>query len=308
MSGIAVDYSFSHPDPAALKAAGVSLVIRYTTGTKALTPAEATALRNLGIDIALVHETDAGRVNSGGQSGGADDMLQVNFLCGILGYPAGGTVFFADDTAPNFQGAMAYFQGVRSRKGLHLIGWYGGLGVGMALKAAGLIDVVWVANASSWSGFPNWDVMAPVVRVNPQVNMLQSLDHPLPGIAGSSYDFDEVLRPFPVWGSAPPAPPAPPVPPMQHPSIDIGEAVNSTDISGIHLGDQGEGVIDVAGVASAKVLSSIVIGGSDPLVPGKGYQKTPITRLLPTPGDKPARIVITGGEVHGVYTVRVTSS
>lgn len=306
MSQHAVDYSWSHPDPAAMQAAGVKLVIRYTTGTKALSAAEATALRAHDIAIALVFETSIQRANTGGVAGGTEDAAQARDFGASRGYPSDGVIFFACDTGPILDRCRKYFQGVRGVLRHRSVGWYGGMGVGLQLQAEGLVDVVWVANAASWSGYRHWTEMAVAARANPRVSVLQSLDHPLPGLTPGAYDYDELLRPFPAWGmSVTPDPVPVPVPPYeQHPAVNIGDKVNRLDITGIHLDDQGCGFVDVRGVTTATFEYATIFGGTNPSDPAHpGYQKTPRTRVVS--GRNPARVVITDGEPGGVYTLRV---
>lgn len=274
MNAIAVDYSFSVPSPAALKAAGVGLVIRYTTGKKALTVPEAQALRAADIGIALVHETSIDRVNTGGVNGGKEDMAQAGVFGARIGYPTSGVVFFACDTAAVTSAARAYFRGVKSVSGSQPIGWYGGMQSGLQLLAKHLVDVVWVANAASWSGYRHWDDMAPAVRANPNVSMLQHLDHPLPGIAASTYDYDEVLHPFPAWGVSLPAPSPSPVPPTST-TTDLGDVtLKHTVINPVTLDSKGDGYI-----AAPKGTSFVQVQAGPEPTPDHGYIPRPTASL-----------------------------
>lgn len=303
MTELAIDYSFSRPAPAAIKAAGVAGVIRYTTGDKAITRVEAEVLRALGIWIALVRETDPSRINTAGSDGGMADAVEENGFADELGYPADAVIFYACDTTPSRAGAFAYFTGVRAAHRTRLIGWYGGMQVGLALKAAGLVDVVWVANAASWSGFRHFDELAPVARQAVGVSMLQSTVRTLPGLNPSSYDLDEVLVPFPAWGSSPAPAPAPPKP---IPPVTIGlpgETMSATRVVTMPLDEHGNGTVDVPGVKYADRRAVSVDGVHNPPDKPAGYVAIP--RVAFDEVTSPLRVVIEGGVPEGRYVILV---
>lgn len=102
-----------------------------------------------------------------------------------------------------------------------------------------------------------------------------------------------------------PAPkPVPPVPPKQAQTIDHGDNVKTTDITGIHLDSHGNGEVAVKGVPEAHVSALVIVGGDDANAQ-KRYDKVPVARVVA--GSNPALIVIESGEPAGVYTVRVSS-
>jgi hypothetical protein len=198
---ICIDYSFARPNPAAIRAAGVSGVMRYLSHSPAknLSVGEAGALKSAGLWIGLNWESTATRVNTAGAGGGQTDARIANAMADQLGVPAAAAIFYSCDTAPNVAAARAYFLGVRSAGG-RPVGWYGGALTGRILRSEGLVSYVWVANAASWSGFRHWDDMANAARTWSDVHMLQHVDRPLPGLDPGAYDLNEVLRPFPAWG------------------------------------------------------------------------------------------------------------
>lgn len=190
------DYSFSRPDPRALKAAGYSGVLRYVcpdnpnTHGKIITRAEYDALRAAGLTVTLNFEWSTTREINGGYQGGVDDARVAEAQANAIGYPSDEPIYFSCDTYSTPAQVGAYHQGVKAvcRRP---IGFYGGMGTGLSLMVAGLVSRLWVANAASWSGFSQWSDLR--ARVAPEAHLIQHLDHPL-GFAGA-IDHNEVLRP-----------------------------------------------------------------------------------------------------------------
>lgn len=240
----AIDYSFARPAPAAIKASGAEGVIRYVSkGAKGLTAAEARGLLAVGLWIGLVYEGAAGDAKLGTARGAADARFANDDLDG-LGCPSSAAVFYACDTHATIEEVRPYFQGVKS-VGRRRRGWYGGLFVGLQLQAEGLIDYVWAANATSWSGFANFGDLQNAARAH-HVAMLQHLDHPLPGIPPAAYDFDEVITRFPAWGYTPQEAP------VRRPDLHIkvtSPIVGYLDIEGVGawLALEDGGVLTLAG-------------------------------------------------------------
>lgn len=214
----ALDYSFARPPVAELRAAGIGLVVRYDgpvgPGQKGLSKDEAQALRAAGIAIGVVHEGSAGDAKLGTVKGSSDAVNSTERL-DLVGCPRSAAVFFACDTFCTVGEVRPYFQGVRPHNP-RPVGWYGGLGVGLQLHAEGLVDHVWAANATSWSGFsgPNAFAELETAAHAHGIAMLQHLDHPFGQLPSGSYDYDEIITPFPAWGYNPEATPV--VPPKMH--------------------------------------------------------------------------------------------
>jgi hypothetical protein len=201
MTELVIDYSFARPDPHVIKAAGVVGVMRYLShpSSKDLSAAEAHALLDVGLWIGLNWETTANRAITGGATGGAADAASANNLADSIGAPHNIPIFYSVDTAPTDEQAIEeYFKGVRSQ-GRRPVGVYGGLGLGLHLRAKNIAEYVWVANAASWSGFSHWDAMANAARISP-AHLLQHVDRPLPGLPPTAYDLDETINYFPAWG------------------------------------------------------------------------------------------------------------
>lgn len=197
----AIDYSFSRPAPASIKNAGVTGVVRYVSKTpKGLTAAEARALRALGLWISPVYEGNPGDAKLGAAKGAADARF-ANADLDSIGCPGSALVWYACDQFSTVDQVRPYFQGVHG-VGRRPRGWYGGLGVGLQLHAEGLVDRVWAANATSWSGMANFAALEAASHAH-GIAMLQHLDHPFSAIPAAAYDYDEVIVPFPAWGFTP---------------------------------------------------------------------------------------------------------
>src|SRR5262245_1036236 len=93
-----VDYAWSHPTPAALKAAGARFVCRYLSpdSTKNLSKTEAAALAAVGIWCVAVWESNAGRALAGTAAGTADAKTALAQAT-AAGMPSGRPIFFAVD-------------------------------------------------------------------------------------------------------------------------------------------------------------------------------------------------------------------
>src|SRR5438067_13461465 len=93
-----VDYPWSHPAPAALRAAGIGFAMRYlsTDASKNLTRSEADALAAEGIWVGVVWETTATRMLSG-YAGGAADAATALRQANACGMPPGRPIYFAAD-------------------------------------------------------------------------------------------------------------------------------------------------------------------------------------------------------------------
>jgi hypothetical protein len=87
---LAIDYAWQHPDPAAIRAAGYSAVLRYvsTDPSKDLTPAEATDLGAAGLGVGLIYETTASR-SLGSTVAGQEDGAAMRARLAYLGATPG---------------------------------------------------------------------------------------------------------------------------------------------------------------------------------------------------------------------------
>lgn len=155
-----IDYSFSHPTPAQIKAYGAAFVCRYlapinaSTRAKVLTRAEAQALHAADLDVVLVWEWTADRA-AAGRAAGVSDARAALAQATALG-AEGAVLYFAVDydasaSACRPGGAVyAYAQGWASVLGADRSGVYGGYTAVAALMSAGLCRYGWQTTA--WSG------------------------------------------------------------------------------------------------------------------------------------------------------------
>ena len=142
-----VDYSFDHPTPAELKAAGKHFACRYVyphsqdPNTKNLTRAEAAALHAHGIEVVSNFESTAGRALEGHDAGVADAKA-ADTQHRECGGPADRPIIFSvdRDTSPaDYPKLDGYFRGVASVIGESRTGVYGEHDVCKHLIEAGLI-------------------------------------------------------------------------------------------------------------------------------------------------------------------------
>jgi hypothetical protein len=126
-----VDYSFSRPNPAALKGAGKHFAVRYV-GTphsdKNLTRTEAAALLTVGIDLVAVYETTAGFML---QENGVEAAERAFTNAWNLGMPRTRPIYFALDVNPStftdsqWSRCYGFLQAARHWVGGPYVGVYG---------------------------------------------------------------------------------------------------------------------------------------------------------------------------------------
>ena len=208
-----VDYSWTVPTPAQIKAAGFSGVLRYLSPdpTKNLSPAERDGLLAAGLQIGLVWEAGAGSAGQG-YGTGANHGAEAHRQASALGYPAACPLFYAVDDGSLSAAAVApYFAGARTTSG-YAVGVYG-----KGEVVDGTAGFKW--QCSAWSG----------QYVSPHAHLYQrqSETHPLAGT-----DENVLLNPITLWSKTmppvPPVPPQPPPPPNRnvHQTMLIQQAVH----------------------------------------------------------------------------------
>jgi uncharacterized protein (TIGR02594 family) len=150
-----------------LAQAGVKTVIRYYNNkntpihpTKCLTATELKAHFDAGLSVAVVFEQRAG---AGGNiedltaATGTRDGKRALALAQSLAQPQGSAIYFAVDfdyfRASELAQITAYFTAARAALGgAYRCGSYGSGTVGKHLKAAGLVEYVWLSGSTGWSG------------------------------------------------------------------------------------------------------------------------------------------------------------
>ena len=149
-----VDYSFSRPSVAGLKAANVKFAFRYLsfennlTKPKLLTNAEALALSQAGIAVVSNFEWYPERCKEGFAAGAQDADIALA-QAKAAGAPDGKPVYFSVDIDTSPESVYDYFRGVASKMPLGQIGVYGSYRVVKGLKEAGLVTWLWQTYA--WS-------------------------------------------------------------------------------------------------------------------------------------------------------------
>jgi len=149
-----VDYAWSRPGGAALKAAGKKFACRYLSRdpSKNLTRAEADDLAAHGVSCVVVWETTARRPLDG-RTAGATDATAAAVQAKAAGMPAGRPVYFAvdfDATEAQQPVIDAYLDGAASVLGRARVGIYGGYyPVKRALDAG---KATWAWQTAAWSG------------------------------------------------------------------------------------------------------------------------------------------------------------
>jgi hypothetical protein len=149
-----VDYSYSRPTPAQLKAAGKQFALRYVSSpghAKNLTRVEAAGLKAAGIAIGIVFELTTARALSGRGTGRDDATSARSQVVDLGGPPDGGVIYFAvdfDAQPDQMPTILAYGEGWADVLGKDRCGPYGSYRVCKAFLDAGF-DYAW--NCASWS-------------------------------------------------------------------------------------------------------------------------------------------------------------
>lgn len=129
-----VDYSYSHPSPSGLKAAGKRFAVRYvgvTTSGKSLTRTEVLSLRAAGIDVVAVYQTTANFMFMADGAVAARRAHQHAVACGM---PSTRPIYFALDTNPasmtgaQWSGVERFLNAAASVLGRNRVGVYAGYG------------------------------------------------------------------------------------------------------------------------------------------------------------------------------------
>jgi peptidoglycan hydrolase-like protein with peptidoglycan-binding domain len=215
MPELAIDTSYSHPNPSAISQAGYTTVIRYLSPdpAKNLSPSEAAGYHAAGLKIALIWESTGQRALDGAPAGNADAVAALH-EAEALGYLTGCVIFtnigdFAAVPAQLFAIHSYYSTWAGAIYGAKYVP--GGYGTGYIIDS--LIPPgyqgIWWQNAMNDEG----DLGS---NVSPHASLYQRVS-PTKTIAGApagSYDEDVILRPFPTWGKTviPPPPSYPPFP------------------------------------------------------------------------------------------------
>lgn len=222
-----IDYAWSKPTMASMKAAGVKFAARYlshdTTG-KNLSRSEADRLAAAGIWSVVVWETTASRAKTGGEAGGEADAKDALAQARALGLPSDRPIYFAvdfDAQRSDWPAIKRYFKGVTDVIGAARVGMYAGYDPIRWGFDEGVITWGWQTYA--WSE-GKWDPRAQLQQYKNGVNM-----------GGGDVDYDRAMKPdygqfMPGKSPAAPEPEAPTVPPWPGRLITQPPAMSGTDV------------------------------------------------------------------------------
>lgn len=204
---LAIDFSYSKPTIAWLKASGYKHIIGYFSQRpdKNVSRSFCEDCIAAGIKISLVGEDGAQDV-LGGYDRGRMRAEQYHVQAEAIGYPKWCPIFYAidfDASPQQLDGPIReFFNGVAATSLMTLRehGPYGGFrSIESVVRTNG---TKWPWQCTAWSGG----------SVSGHAIMLQYPGRRFYFPSGyTSYDENEVLKPFPKWGDSPPAQPLPPV-------------------------------------------------------------------------------------------------
>ena len=185
--GIALDFSFTHPTVAELKAVDCVCVIRYVTGAggKAATTSEIESYLQAGIVTCFVFENMANDASGGVAAGGMANARKAQIaLIGILGegWAANVPIYFAVDENVTPTSVIDYFVGINRVIPKGLVGVYADGQILDCLGALGLAMWFWQSDSKS---FPGNATTIPAAHIQQKYN-----ESPLYGT-----DLDILLKP-----------------------------------------------------------------------------------------------------------------
>jgi hypothetical protein len=181
-----VDYAWSKPTPAALKAAGKVFACRYLSNPgngKNLTAGEARSLTAAGVSIVANWEWSAGDAKLG-KAMGAEYARQARTMATACGMPPNRPIFFSVDfdmALTDIPAVRAYFAGIRSVLGAAGAGIYGGYRAVALAVSEGWCDWYWQTYA--WSA-GRWHSRAHIQQYRNGVTL-----------AGVDLDLDRAMVP-----------------------------------------------------------------------------------------------------------------
>jgi hypothetical protein len=193
--GFIIDYAWTRPNAAAIRAAGYQGVMRYLSDTPAkdIDPGERAALQAQHLEVGLNWETTETRALQGAAAG-AQDAAAANARADQLGAPNNVAIYFSCDTdVPDPTAVRPYYQAAHAAS-KRPVGVYAERAIVADEMALGNAKYGWVTNSSSWG--PQ-GASAPGAALQ----QFYGTQH-LPTIAGSvpSRDYDENLVMQRNWG------------------------------------------------------------------------------------------------------------
>jgi|SRR6267378_480680 len=185
MSQEGVDYSYSKPTTAELKAAGKTFVCRYLSylpSAKVITSAELRDLHAAGIGVVFNWEHNSGDMLQG-HGIGVNQATEAKRQMAALGVPNNIPVYFSCDrditTAPQMNAVASYLVGASSVLGHSRIGVYGEYDVVNYMLTT---YAAWGWQARAWSG----------ARISAEAHLYQYQNGAT--VAGNTVDLDRSLK------------------------------------------------------------------------------------------------------------------
>ncbi len=177
------------PFAAQLATAGIQFVARYYSrfSGKALSPEEANALSQAGLQLVVVYQDAGDTIDSFSADKGRDNATRALAQAAAIGQPAGSGIYFSADFDPD-EGQIAgpltdHFRAIHDAFAAagnpYRVGVYGSGLLCASLLAAGLVQLTWLSQST---GFRNW------LAYCPQANIVQSA--PSRNLVGVSIDDD----------------------------------------------------------------------------------------------------------------------
>ncbi len=173
------------PSAPCLASAGKAFVIRYYSRTtkipeKRMLPAEAQALAQAGLNIAVVYQDRARETDDFGTVRGRQDADSALAAAAQIGQPSGSAIYFAVDVnftkdqvltyvRPYFEAIRSVWSAAHNGAPLYRIGVYGSGLTCRLLKQAGLAELTWLAEATGWresATYAEWDVRQAINKKN----------------------------------------------------------------------------------------------------------------------------------------------
>lgn len=148
-----------------MKAIDVNTVIRYydltneTLPGKTLLPSETDLLARNGFDVMVVFQHNNNAIASFTSARGTSDAARSLALAAANKQPKGSAIYFGVDggwsSSAEIAAIKSYFTKASApvRAAGFKVGTYGSGLVCTQLKAAGLVDFCWLANATSWPSY-----------------------------------------------------------------------------------------------------------------------------------------------------------
>lgn len=191
-----LDYSAGTIPGSVIREAGYDFVVRYvgTPGrTKNITKAEFDDLVAHGVTVWLVYENGT-QDALGGFGAGQAAARAARADADHIGYPAGGTIFFACDmhlTASQIPTALGYYDGAADILGRNAVGCYGFTELISAAKNGRHATYFWQCgvNPGNASGVHIWQDNTTSTRVGGVACDINRLLNPMPPLGGGVPDM-----------------------------------------------------------------------------------------------------------------------